>query len=311
MEVVMSLPIMRSLLLYLSKNQLVNKMARQYGLRFGAERFVAGETLDTALEKVRELNGRGILATLDHLGEYVSGSEEAEASAQDVIQALEGIADSGVRSNVSVKLSQLGLDISHEKCLYNMRSIVAKAKRLRNFVRIDMEDYARNESTISIYERLYSAYGPYVGIVLQAYLYKTEEDIKRLRHLAPNYRLVKGAYNEPPEVAFPKKADVDRNFTRLIEAQLRNGHYAAIATHDERIIGHSKAFIKANKIPRERFEFQMLYGIRPQLQQQLADEGFTMRVYVPFGKDWYGYFMRRLAERPENVSFVLKSAFKR
>ncbi|GGG08797.1 proline dehydrogenase [Paenibacillus abyssi] len=305
------MPIMRNMLLYLSKNQMANRAAKKYGLRFGAERFVAGETLDTALVKVRELNDKGILATLDHLGEYVAGSEEAAALAADVVKALEAIKDSGVRANVSVKLTQLGLDISYEKCLYNMRGIVAKAKRLGNFVRIDMEDYSHNEQAIAMFEQLHSTYGPYVGIVLQAYLYKTESDMVRLRPLAPNFRLVKGAYKEPPEVAFPKKADVDRNFILLIEKQLKHGHYAAIATHDERIIEHSKAYAAAQRIPKTQFEFQMLYGIRPQLQQKLAEEGYTMRVYVPYGRDWYGYFMRRMAERPENVKFVVKSMFKK
>ncbi|MFB5679193.1 proline dehydrogenase family protein [Paenibacillus terreus] len=304
--------IMRNTLLYLSKNRTANRMAKLHGLRLGAERFVAGETLAAAIEKVRELNAEGIEATLDHLGEFVEGREEAEEAAREVVNAVRGIADSGIRSNVSVKLTQLGLDLSEDECLANMRSIVGEAKLHGGFVRIDMEDYAHNEPAIRIFEQLHGEYGgQHVGLVLQAYLRKTEDDMKRLEHLAPNYRLVKGAYKEPPEVAYPEKSEVDENFIRLIHIQLERGHYAAVATHDDRIIEHVKAFTAEKAIPRDAFEFQMLYGIRPQLQRELAREGYRMRVYVPYGIDWYGYFMRRLAERPENVSFVLKSMFKR
>ncbi|WP_036711173.1 proline dehydrogenase family protein [Paenibacillus pinihumi] len=303
--------IMRNMLLYLSKNRTANRAAKRFGLRFGADRFVAGQTLEKAMEKVKELNDKGIKVTLDHLGEYVFSIEEAEAAASAVVRALAAIHESGADANVSVKLTQLGLDLSYDKCLYNMRGIVAAAKRHRNFVRIDMEDYVRNERTLAMYETLSSAYGPYVGVVLQAYLYKTEKDMIRMKKHAPNYRLVKGAYKEDSEVAFPKKEDVDLNFIKVIELQLRNGHFAAIATHDEQIINHVKQFVQTHNIPRSKFEFQMLYGIRPMLQQQLVKEGYGMRVYVPYGVDWYGYFMRRLAERPENVSFVVKSMLKR
>lgn len=302
---------MRTVLLYLARSRAAIKAARRFGLRLGADRFVAGLTLNEAMEKVRELNSRGLLATLDHLGEYVSSDEEADRAASEVIAALESIHVSGAQANVSLKLTQLGLDLSYERCLHRMRGIVAAAKRLRSFVRIDMEDYARNERTIALYERLTAAYGPYVGIVLQAYLYKSQQDMERLQTYAPNYRLVKGAYKESAEVAFPGKQEVDHHFIALIERQLRNGHYAAVATHDERIINHVKQFVQQCGIGRERYEFQMLYGIRPALQQQLADEGYRVRVYVPYGVDWYGYFMRRLAERPENVRFVLRSMVKR
>lgn len=185
-----------------------------------------------------------------------------------------------------------------------------KARELNNFVRIDMEDFAHNELTIKIYKQLQSEYGTHLGIVIQAYLYKSEQDIADLKPYSTNLRLVKGAYKEPAEVAFPEKEDVDQNFIKMIETHLLNGNYSAIATHDENIIEHVKSFVETAHIPKSQYEFQMLFGIRTQLQQQLADEGYTMRVYVPFGNDWYGYFMRRLAERPANVAFVLKSLFK-
>lgn len=302
--------LLRNTLLILSKNRLANRAARRYGLRFGAQRFVAGESVCEAIETARRLNGQGIAATLDLLGECVQTAEEAEASAEACLRTLDAIYESGVRSNLSLKLSQLGLDLSPDLCFGLMTRILERAERYGNFVRIDMEDYARNEPAIDMFIRLSERFGPTVGLVLQAYLYKTADDLNRLARFAPNLRLVKGAYKEPPEVAYRDKADVDRNFIRLIETHLTNGHYAAVATHDDAIIGHVIRFARERGIPRSQFEFQMLYGIRPQRQLDLAREGYAMRVYVPFGHDWYGYFMRRLAERPANVGFVLKSMFK-
>ncbi|WP_026174221.1 proline dehydrogenase family protein [Effusibacillus pohliae] len=303
--------LMRNTLLFLSKNRTANRAAKKYGLRFGASRFVAGETIDSAIAVVRELNAQGIVATLDHLGEFVFSREEAIESADYCIRTLDAIHRAGVRSNLSLKLTQLGLDISKELCMDNMRRILDRAKQYDNFVRIDMEDYAHNEVTIEIFKELRREYGATVGLVIQAYLYKSEADLDDLDQFKPNLRLVKGAYKESPEVAFPNKEDVDRNFIKLIEKHLLYGNYAAIATHDEKVIEHVKRFVKQHNIPNSQFEFQMLYGIRVQLQQQLANEGYTMRVYVPYGNDWYGYFMRRLAERPANVAFVLKSMLKK
>ncbi|SFF46733.1 L-proline dehydrogenase [Paenibacillus algorifonticola] len=303
--------VMRDMLLYLSKNRIANRMAKRFGLRLGAERFVAGETLAAAMKKVAALNESGLVVTLDHLGEFTRSEQEAKESAEEVVKGLQAIASAGAAANVSVKLTQLGLDISYPLCLSHMRTIVSEAKRLDSFVRIDMEDYAHNEPSIQMYEQLRAEFGDHIGIVLQAYLFKTEADMERLLVLKPNYRLVKGAYKEPPEVAFPDKTDVDRNFIHIIKKQLDNGHYAAVATHDDAIIEWVKGYVKEQAIPVDRFEFQMLYGIRTALQQQLAEEGYKVRTYVPYGTDWYGYFMRRLAERPENVSFVLKSMFKR
>jgi proline dehydrogenase len=303
---------LRSTLLRLSQSRMMNRAARRYGLRFGANRFVAGETIESAIDAVRELNRRGILATLDHLGEFVNTESEAVEAADYCVRTLDAIHASGVRSHLSVKLTQLGLDISPELCRENMRRILDRARQYGNFVRIDMEDYAHNQVTIDLFKELHQEYGSNtVGLVIQAYLYKSEQDIDDLSPLRPNLRLVKGAYKEPKDVAFPLKQDVDRNFLHLIQKHLLYGNYAAVATHDENVISAVKAFVKDNGIPNTQFEFQMLYGIRPQLQEQLAREGYTMRVYVPYGDDWYGYFMRRLAERPANVAFVLKSMFKR
>jgi proline dehydrogenase len=303
--------IMRHVFLYLSKNQGLNQAAKKWGLRFGASRFVAGMTIADAIRTVSALNGKGIVATLDHLGEFVTSREEANESTEYCIRTLHAIANAGVKSNLSVKLTQLGLDIDRELCARNMRRILDVARSYDNFVRIDMEDYAHNEVTIELFKELRREFGKHIGLVLQAYLYKTERDIEELHVFRPNLRLVKGAYKEPREIAFPLKADVDRNFIKIIEKHLLLGNYAAVATHDEAVIQQVKTFVEQHGIPRSQFEFQMLYGIRPGLQVQLAKEGYTMRVYVPYGNDWYGYFMRRLAERPANVAFVIKSMFKK
>jgi len=303
--------LLRNTFLFLSKNQFANRTAKKYGLRFGAKRFVAGEQIAEAIEAVRELNRMGIVATLDHLGEFIFTEEEAVESAEYCVRTLDAIAASGVKSNLSLKLTQLGLDISQELCLRNMRFIMDTAVRHGNFVRIDMEDYAHNAATLDIFAELRRDYGKAIGVVIQAYLFKSEADIELLHQYQPNLRLVKGAYKESQEVAFPEKEDVDRNYIRIIEQHLLNGDYAAIASHDDKIINHVKQFVKEKGIPNTQFEFQMLYGIRTQAQRELAEQGYTMRVYVPYGNDWYGYFMRRLAERPANVGFVLKSMFKK
>lgn len=301
---------MRNAFLFLAKNQTANRAAQTYGLKFGASRFVAGETITTAIEKVKDFNTRGIVVTLDHLGEFVANEAEATRSAEECIATLEAIAAAGVQSHLSLKMTQLGLDISAELCMNNMRRILDVAKKYGNFVRIDMEDYAHNEITIQIFNELREAYGTTVGLVIQAYLYKSAQDIENLNHFHPNLRLVKGAYKESPDVAFPKKEDVDANYIRLIHRHLELGNFAAIATHDEAVIENVKEYVATKHIPNSQFEFQMLYGIRADLQEKLVREGYSVRVYVPYGTDWYGYFMRRLAERPANVGFVLKSMLK-
>lgn len=301
--------VMKNFFLYLSKSQTMNRAAKKWGLRFGAKHFVAGESIDEAMVKVRDLNNQGLLVTLDHLGEFVSSESEAIDAAEFNIRTLDAIHHTKVNATLSVKLTQLGLDIDRELCVANMKNILNRAKEYGNFVRIDMEDSAHCEVTLEIFKELRREYDN-VGVVLQAYLYRTEQDLKNLLPYQANIRLVKGAYKEPPEIAYPEKKDVDESFKRLIALQLEKGGYTAVATHDERIIHFTKQLVKEKGITNDRFEFQMLYGIRTQLQLQLVKEGYRVRIYVPYGNDWYGYFMRRLAERPANVMFVLKGMFR-
>ncbi|WP_285292062.1 proline dehydrogenase [Bacillus sp. ISL-18] len=301
--------IMRNMFQSLGKNSSANKLAKKYGLRFGANRFVAGESIKSAIEAVKRLNSEEKVVTLDHLGEFVYTEEEALESAAMCIQTLDAINEAGVNSNLSLKMTSLGLDISKELCMKNMRKILDRAKLYNNFVRIDMEDYAHCQLSIDIYKELRKEYD-IVGLVIQAYLYRTEQDIAELNMLNANLRLVKGAYKESPTVAFPEKTDVDENYKKIIKQHLLNGNYTAIATHDETMIEYTKSVVKEHQIPKEQFEFQMLYGICEDIQTKLVKEGFKVRVYVPYGVDWFGYFMRRLAERPANVWFVLKNLLK-
>lgn len=301
--------IIRNMFQSLGKSRTANRLAKRYGLRFGAARFVAGETIGQSIEAVRGLNLDGRVATLDHLGEFVFSEDEALESAEMCIQTLDAIASSGVTSNLSLKMTSLGLDISRELCMNNMIRILDCARQHGNFVRIDMEDYAHCQISLDIYRELRQEYDN-VGIVIQAYLFRTMQDITDLHELGANLRLVKGAYKESAEVAFPEKSAVDENYKKIIQQHLMNGHYTAIASHDEAIINFTKQFVSSQHIPIEQFEFQMLYGICEDLQKQLVKEGYRVRVYVPYGVDWFGYFMRRLAERPANVWFVLKNMFK-
>lgn len=301
----------RNTILSVANWQFVRSAAHRYGWRLGAGRFVAGEDLATALERVAELNADGIMATLDHLGEFVSTPEEARAATDACIATLDGIARSGVNCNLSLKLTSLGLDIDRELCERHMRLILDRAVEHDNFVRIDMEDSPRTEVTLQLFERLVRDYGPArIGTVIQAYLHRSRRDLEWLAGIGANLRLVKGAYMEPATVAYQSKAEVDTHFIQLIEQYLGAGMYTAVATHDERAIAATEAFVQAHGIARDRFEFQMLYGIRRDLQRRLAEQGYRVRVYVPYGQDWYGYFTRRLAERPANVWFVLSNLFK-
>lgn len=298
--------ISKSFFMSVSQNKPLNKAAKKVGLRFGASQVVAGMTIESAIRKVQELNEKGLLCTLDHLGEFVSNREEAMEATDYNVRTLEAIAISGVNCNLSVKMTQLGLDIDRDFCLANMRKIVATAKKTNNFVRIDMEDYGHCQITLDILNELRQEYDN-VGTVIQAYLYRSEQDITDLQGVS--LRLVKGAYKESPEVAYQPKEEVDANYLKIIQAHLLSGSYTAIATHDHEIIDAVKNFVKVNDIPLDRFEFQMLYGFRRELQLNLVKEGYKIRVYVPFGDDWFGYFMRRLAERPQNISFALKGFF--
>lgn len=299
---------MRSVLLSMAKNQAANRWAQRYGLRLGAQRFVAGQTIESAIRTVLDLNTEGLRVTLDHLGEFVADEREANQSADECIATLEAIAQAGADSTLSVKMTQLGMDIGLDVCMNNMRRILDTAAKYGLSVNIDMEDFPRCQQTIDIFQELRKDY-PNVSTVIQAYLYRSLDDVLSLGSQGAALRIVKGAYKEPSQVAYPDKADVDSNYVKLMEAQLLSDGYTMIATHDEKIIEHAKSFIRQHDIPKDKFEFQMLYGIRTNLQQDLVKQGYPVRVYVPYGTDWYGYFMRRLAERPANVAFVLKGMF--
>jgi len=284
-----------------------NGTARRFALRF-----VAGETLGQATRTIVALNKKGIMATFDHLGENVSTAAEAVASADAYMEILNQIDRTKINSNVSLKLTQMGMDIDEELCFRNVARICQRARELNNFVRVDMESSAYIDRTLNLFRKLWHESGyRNVGVVLQAYLYRTEQDVRELNSLGARVRLCKGAYNEPAEVAFPRKADVDANYAKLAALLLREGTYPAIATHDSRLIEYTKRYATKRGIDRSRFEFQMLYGIRRELQDELAQQGYNMRVYVPYGHEWYPYFMRRLAERPANVMFFMSNLARR
>ncbi|MCA1041488.1 proline dehydrogenase [Bacillus infantis] len=302
--------VMRDFFLFLSKNKSLTKLAKKYGLRFGASRFVAGEMISQAVNVIKDLNSKGLVVTIDYLGEFVDNEAEAREMADNSILAIEAIGREGINSQLSLKMTSMGLDISDDVVMGNMRRILEAAKKNGVFVTIDMEDYSRCQKTLDIFKQLKSEYDN-IGTVIQAYLYRTERDMDDLNSYSPNLRLVKGAYKESPEVAFPEKKDVDENFKKIIKMHLLNGNYTAVATHDDAIIDYTKQLVREHNIPNSQFEFQMLYGIRNERQLELANEGYKMRVYVPYGTDWYGYFMRRLAERPANVAFVLKGMVKK
>jgi proline dehydrogenase len=303
---------LRKTLLYLSNQQRVFAFVRRNRLaRRMASRFVAGETIDEALPAVRALNARGITASLDLLGESVHREEEARAAAREYLRLLDRIKQEGLNANVSLKLTAMGLDISEELCVANMQMVLERAAEYETFVRIDMESSQYTERTLHLFEhRLYPSYPKHVGIVLQSYLRRTAADVEYANRLRCRVRLCKGAYQEPASVAFPDKRDVDANYVRCMHALMTDGNYPGLATHDERIIADAKQFAARTKISSDRYEFQMLYGVRRDLQERLVREGYRMRVYVPFGTQWYPYLMRRLAERPANVAFMTGNVVK-
>ena len=277
-----------------------------------AWRFVAGENLETAIGIVRDLNARGIQVTLDHLGENVSSEREAVRAADEAIAILRGIASAGVRSHLSVKPTQLGLDLGDTFCREQLCRILAVARETNNFVRIDMEGSPYTQRTLDLYAALREEYDTdTVGVVIQSYLYRSQKDVEQLIAADARVRLVKGAYNESADIAFPQKSDVDRAYRIQMEQLLARGRYPALATHDEQLIGRAQGFAAAEGIGPERFEFQMLYGVRRDLQERLVKEGYNVRCYVPYGTQWYPYFMRRLAERPANVVFILGNFLRR
>jgi len=303
---------LRNALLYLSSQPKVFNFVRHNRMAKGfASRFVAGETLDTALEAVRQLNAKGITATLDLLGESVRNEKEARESARAYIEMLDRIRSAKLDANVSLKLTAMGLDISEDLCVANLQNILDRAREHSTFVRLDMESSEYTQKTLDLfYERLYPSYRGNVGIVLQSYLYRTSSDVEEANKANARVRLCKGAYKEPATVAYPEKKDVDESYLRCMRSLLTNGHYPGIATHDEVMVRETKRFARESDIKSDQFEFQMLYGVRRDLQEKLVSEGYRMRVYVPFGTQWYPYLMRRLAERPANVAFITGNIMK-
>jgi proline dehydrogenase len=302
----------RSALLYLSRQEGLKDFATKFRpFKKLTTRFVAGEDIDQAVESIRAINATGATASFDHLNEGVTRAAETEGEVREYKQILTRIDEAGIKSNVSIKLTQFGLAIDPELCYRNARAVVEEAQRRGNFVRVDMEQSDVTQVTIDIFKRLRAEFDlNTVGIVLQSYLRRTASDVQDILKIPARIRLCKGAYNEPPEVAFPDKKDVDANYVAQMKILLSSGVYHGIATHDERMIAATIEHAEREGIPKSAFEFQMLYGIRRDLQVQLAREGYGMRVYVPYGKTWYPYFMRRLAERPANVWFIMKNMLK-
>jgi proline dehydrogenase len=287
----------------------LQRLASKYGMAPGsgfARRFIAGETIDEAVNCVKDLPSKGLNLTLDYLGESVSSAAAASAAAADYVQIINAIVASGIERNISLKLTQLGLDVDKATAVDNMRRILEPADANNFFVRIDMENSPYTDATLDILDTLWRQGHHNVGTVIQSYLKRSPDDIRRLNVHGVRVRLVKGAYKEPKNVAFQKKAEVDAAFVELMQTLLDEGNYPAIATHDPVMIDATKAYAKSKGYANDRFEFQMLYGIRRDLQTSLVKEGYRMRVYVPFGKQWYPYFMRRLGERPANVAFVVR-----
>ncbi|MET3575068.1 proline dehydrogenase family protein [Bhargavaea ullalensis] len=297
---------LKELFIGLSQNQLLNTAAKKYGLKLGAQTVVAGTNLPETIQTIRELNAHGISATVDNLGEFVYERDEAVMAKEQILDVIRAIHENGVDAHISLKPSQLGLDIDREFCFENLEEIVAAAAEHDIFINIDMEDHARLQPSFDLLDELHKNYDN-VGTVIQAYFYRAEEDVRKYKDF--RLRLVKGAYKEPAEYAYTDKADIDRNYIELIEYHLLNGKFTSIATHDDKIIDHVKKFVVEHDVPRDKFEFQMLYGFRKDLQLKLASEGYNFTTYVPFGNDWFGYFMRRLAERPQNLNLVAKQVF--
>jgi proline dehydrogenase len=303
---------MRAGLLWLSEQPQIFRFVRRNGLaRRFASRFVAGETVESAVAALRDLNTAKLSASLDLLGEAVQHAEEARQARNTYLDTLDRIRAAGADANVSVKLTQMGLDIDEALCIANLRAIIGKAKAYGSFVRIDMEQSTYTAKTLQLFrDTLYPEFGGAVGVVLQSYLRRTAQDVEAMIALRARVRLCKGAYKEPESVAFPAKRDVDATYVACMERLLEHGHYPGIATHDEKIISHAKVFTKRQGIAPDRYEFQMLYGVRRDLQQALRREGYNVRVYVPFGTHWYPYLMRRLAERPANIVFIVGNVVK-
>lgn len=309
------MPVMRDFFLALARSQRLREIATGFGpVRRMARRFVAGETLAEAITAVQNLNRQGLLATLDHLGENVTSETEARDATLEILDLLEAIQTHELQSGVSVKLTQLGLDLHPALAADNLGRILSRAAEAQRFVRIDMESFDYVQPTLDLFEEFWEHFKN-VGVVIQSYLYRSDDDIARLVNLGASVRLVKGAYDEPPEVAYPDKADTDASYVRLMERLLSeqaryNGVFPAFATHDTKLIDWAIGYARQRDIPQNQFEFQMLYGIRLGLQRQLAADGYRVRAYVPYGHQWWPYFMRRLAERPANVVFFARNVLR-
>jgi proline dehydrogenase len=303
--------LLRRAILAAAASPAIRRLVNRYGMRLGGARFVAGETFDEAVPVLRSLNDAGLLTNTTLLGEHVDDAAAAERVVATYEEVMARIADEGLRTNIALKLTHLGLDRGEEVAYAAVERLVRRAAELGNFVRIDMEESARVDATLRIYRRLREAGHENVGTVLQAYLYRTEADLESLLDLRPNLRLVKGAYLEPADRAYPAKADVDRAYARLLDKMLGACSFVAVATHDEALIGHALQTVERIGLARDRFQLQMLYGVRPQLQRELAGRGLSVLVATPYGPDWYPYLMRRLAERPANVLFVMRNLLAR
>jgi proline dehydrogenase len=301
----------RSAILAAAESERIQRFVQRHGLRLGARRFVAGVTFDQAVPVLRELNRQGLTTNTTLLGEGVTDKVETRAVVASYSEVLERIRAEGLRTNVALKLTHLGLALDEELAVENVAEVVRKAASLDNFIRIDMEESAYVDATLRIYRRLREAGHDNVGTVLQSYLFRSEADLAALLPLAPNLRLVKGAYLESADVAYPEKKDVDAAFVRLLEASLGGGGFTAVATHDETLIRHAIAVAEEKRVGRERFQFQMLYGVRHDLQLRLVERGYDVLVATPYGPDWYRYLMRRLAERPANVGFIARNVLRR
>ena len=299
----------KALFYALSRSGALKRLASKYGMASPdsfARRFIAGETIDEAIQAARVLQARGFLLTLDYLGESVRSIDEAAAATREYVRLIDVIVAAGIERNLSLKLTQLGVDVDRATCVDNLRRILDPAQRHGFFVRIDMENSPYTQVTLDVFETMWQQEYRNLGVALQSGLYRTEKDVRRMNELGARVRLVKGAYKAPASAAYPKKKDVDVAFERLMRLLLDGGTYPAIATHDEALIAATRAYAAERGVARDRFEFQMLYGIRRDLQSELAKDGYLMRIYVPFGRQWFPYFMRRLGERPANVAFVVR-----
>jgi proline dehydrogenase len=302
--------LLKRFFLFLSKSKILNHIAKRWGIKLAAGKIMGGHNFKDTVRVIRDLNDKGLYTTVDHLGEFVKSKEIAHLRTEECIRTIQMIRNEQLDSQVSLKLTSLGLDIDPELVYENLERILQAAKENNIMITIDMEDEQRCQATLDLFRKLRAKYDN-MSTVLQAYLYRTEKDLDDLNTLNSSLRLVKGAYKESPEVAYPKKQDVDENYKKIIKKHLLNGNYTAVATHDDVMIEYTKQIVHEHNISNQQFEFQMLFGMRMQKQQELAEEGYRVRIYVPYGKDWYGYFMRRLAERPANISFVLKGLFKK